>query len=97
MQGWAHTYSLPRAESVFRVTASASSSVLIRAWKPHAHSDQVLAQTNFDLDGSLSLCSPVAGRKVEIFGSFKVGKDEIGLKFFGDGEKAAKLFFTSQI
>lgn len=91
MQGWAHTYSLPR-----EICLSSDGKRIEQ--RPYSGLEAMrtatkFSQTNFDLDGSLSL-APVAGRKVEIFGSFKVGKDEFGLKFFGDGEKAAKLYFT---
>ena len=90
-EGWAHTYSLPRE---IRLSADGKS-IEQRPFTglEKMRTDTKWAKASYDLNGEQSL-SPVVGRKFEIRGSFKVGKDDFGFKFLGDGEKVAKLYYS---
>ena len=90
-EGWAHTYSLPR-----EVYLSADGKHIEQ--RPYSGLDKMRtttkwAKARFELNGTESL-SPVVGRKFEILGSFNIGKDDFGFKFFGNGDKAAKLYYS---
>ena len=89
--GWAHVFSLPREVSV-----SADGKTLLQ--KPYSgltgmRTKTKFEKTGFDLNGTQSL-SPVNGRKFEVCGEFQVGNSEFGYRFYKNGDRYARLYYT---
>ncbi|MEG0560281.1 MAG: LamG-like jellyroll fold domain-containing protein [Muribaculaceae bacterium] len=89
--GWAHTYSLPREWNLD------ATGLLMQ--KPFSglqsmRTTQLYASTASTINGAQSLL-PVAGRKVEVMGEFKIGSSSrFGFKFFKTGENAVELYYV---
>lgn len=87
--GWAHNYSLPR-----EISLSADGKSIIQ--KPYDGLAAMRSATSYTqtltLTGAQNL-SPVAGRQVELEGSFTVGASAFGFNFLKSGDKAAKLTY----
>lgn len=88
--GWAHCYSLPREWSI------AEDGSLIQ--KPFEglkglRGETMYSQSAFDLAGTADL-SPVAGRSVEICGTFEVGASSFGFNVFKSSSGEGKIYYN---
>ena len=88
--GYAHLLSLPREISV-----DASGQLVQR---PYSGLAAMRTQTAFSqqltLSGTQSL-APVSGRQLELLGTFTVGTGQMGFRFLGAGDRAAKLIYDA--
>ncbi len=89
--GWAHTYSLPRELSLDEYGC------LVQ--KPFSglrsmRTEEKFEQQDVALNGELSL-APVSGRKVEVSGTFVIGKAErFGFRLYKNGNRAVELYYV---
>lgn len=88
--GWAHNYSLPREISL------ASDGSLVQ--KPYsglkAMRTAAAVSRSLTLNGAESL-SPVAGRQIELEGTFTVTSGQMGFRFFKGGSSIATLSYDA--
>ncbi len=89
--GWAHTYSLPRELSLDDYGC------LVQ--KPFSglksmRTEEKFDQQNISLNGNLSL-DPVSGRKVEVSGTFVIGKaDKFGFQLYKNSNRSVELYYV---
>ncbi|MBQ6432742.1 MAG: GH32 C-terminal domain-containing protein [Bacteroidaceae bacterium] len=88
--GYAHLLSLPREISV-----DASGQLVQR---PYSGLTAMRSQTAYNqqltLNGTQSL-APVSGRQLELLGTFTVGTGQMGFRFLGAGDQAARLTYDA--
>ena len=88
--GYAHLLSLPREVSV-----DASGQLVQRPYSGlAAMRSQVAYNQQLTLNGSQSL-APVSGRQLELLGTFTVGTGQMGFRFLGAGDQAARLTYDA--
>lgn len=87
--GWAHNYSLPRE---FALSADGKSIVQKPCTEFTAIRSDAAYLQSLTLNGTQSL-APVAGRQVELEGSFTVGTTPFGFNFLKSGSQAAELSY----
>lgn len=88
--GWAHCYSLPREWTL------SEDGVLFQ--KPFEgltglRTSTFFSKSDFVVSGILDL-SPVAGREVEISGTFEIGTSEFGFNIFKSGNSEGKIYYN---
>ncbi|MDE5846569.1 MAG: GH32 C-terminal domain-containing protein [Muribaculaceae bacterium] len=88
--GWAHCYSLPREWSL-----AEDGSLIQRPFEglKGLRGETMFEQSSFDLSGAIDL-SPVAGRSVELCGTFEVGTTPFGFNVFKSSAGKGKIYYS---
>lgn len=88
--GWAHCYSLPREWSL-----AEDGSLIQRPFEglKGLRGETMFEQSSFDLSGAIDL-SPVAGRSVELCGTFEVGATPFGFNVFKSATGEGKIYYN---